>query len=78
MNVIKRMKEPTPPFFRQLRNTGLILAAVGSSIVAAPVSLPTVVVKVGGYLAVAGAVASAVSQTVTNEPTKRKKHGNNS
>ena len=61
--VVKRMKKQTPKFFRKVRNTGLTLAAVGAAIFTAPVALPAILVKVAGYLAVAGAVTSAVSQT---------------
>jgi hypothetical protein len=61
--VVKRMKKQTPRFFRKVRNTGLTLAAIGTAIVAAPVALPAILIKLAGYLAVAGAVTSAVSQT---------------
>jgi hypothetical protein len=57
------MKKQTPKFFRKVRNTGLTLAAVGAAILTAPVALPVILVKVAGYLAVAGTVTSAVSQT---------------
>jgi hypothetical protein len=66
--VVKRMKKKTPKFFRKLRNAGLTLAAVGAALLTAPVALPAVIIKVAGYLAVTGAVTSAVSQTaVKNE-----------
>jgi uncharacterized membrane protein HdeD (DUF308 family) len=65
MNVIKRAKAPTPNFFKVLRNIGLALAAVGGTVLAAPVVLPVVVTSVAGYLAVAGGVISAVSQLTT-------------
>ena len=65
MNVIKRAKAPTPKFFKVLRNIGLALAAVGGTILAAPIALPVVVTSIGGYLAVAGGVVSAVSQLTT-------------
>ena len=65
MNVIKRAKAPTPKFFKVLRNVGLALAAVGGTILAAPIALPVVVITIGGYLAVAGGVVSAVSQLTT-------------
>jgi hypothetical protein len=62
------MKKPTPKFFQKVRNIGLSLAAISASILAAPVSLPGVLVKVAGYLTVAGAVATTVSQaSVKNE-----------
>jgi uncharacterized membrane protein HdeD (DUF308 family) len=67
MNIIKRAKAPTPKFFKVLRNIGLALAALGGTILAAPVTMPVVVTTVGGYLAVAGGIVSAVSQLTTGE-----------
>lgn len=60
--VTSRMKKPTPKFFRKLRNTALTIGAVAGTIVAAPVALPAILIKIAGYIAVAGAVASTVSQ----------------
>ena len=65
MNIIKRAKAPTPKFFKVLRNIGLALAAVGGTILAALIALPVVVTSIGGYLAVAGGIVSAVSQLTT-------------
>ena len=62
----QRIQEPTPKFFRKLRNIGLALTAVSSVIVTAPVSLPALLVSVAGYLAVAGGIASAVSQAAVH------------
>lgn len=67
MTVLKRAKATTPKFFKVLRNVGLVLAAVGGAILAAPVALPVLVTSVGGYLIVAGGVASAISQLTTIE-----------
>ena len=45
-----------------------VLVGIGATIIAAPVALPAVLVKIAGYLTVAGGVMSGVSQvTVTNE-----------
>ena len=66
--VVNRMKRTTPKFFKKVRNIGLTLAAVGTAVLAAPVALPAVLLKIAGYFVVAGAVTSAVSQTaVTHE-----------
>ena len=65
MNIVERAKAPTPKFFRILRTVGLTLLAVSGSVLAAPVALPTALVSVAGYLAVAGGVISAVSQVTT-------------
>lgn len=67
MKLVERAKAPTPKFFKVLRNVGLVLAAIGGTILAAPISLPVVVTSVGGYLIVAGGVASAVSQLTTDK-----------
>lgn len=65
MTIRKRAAAPTPKFFKVLRNIGLVLVTVGGSILAAPVVLPVAITTVGGYLVVAGGVASAVSQLTT-------------
>ena len=67
MNLVQRVKAPTPKFFKVLRNIGLILATVGGSILAAPIALPIVVSTAAGYLAVAGGVMTAVSQLTTEQ-----------
>ena len=61
--ITKRIKSPTPKFFKKVRNTGLALAAIGAVILGSPVTLPAIALKVAEYLTVAGAVAGAVSQT---------------
>lgn len=61
--IVNRMKRPTPAFFKKLRNIGLAVAAAGTTLLAAPVGLPLLIVKIGGYLTVAGSVISAVSQS---------------
>ena len=71
MNVIKRVKAPTPKFFKVLRNIGLALAAVGGTILTAPVALPVVLVSIGGYIAVACGVISAVSQLTSIQDVLR-------
>jgi hypothetical protein len=65
MNIVERVKAPTPKFFKVLRAIGLGLAAVGGTILATPIALPVVITSIGGYLAVVGSVVSAVSQVTT-------------
>lgn len=67
MNLLQRVVAPTPRFFRVVRNIGLALGTVGAAILAAPVTLPTVVVTVAGYLATAGAIAGCIGQTAVDE-----------
>ena len=72
MNLVQRVKAPTPKFFKVLRAIGLSLAAVCGTILAAPVALSAVLVTVAGYVAVAGGVISAVSQTAVETSNNRK------
>ncbi|RXP52358.1 hypothetical protein EC396_11345 [Lutibacter sp. HS1-25] len=67
MKITERYKKPTPTFFRKLRNIGIALAATGGAIIAAPISLPAILVTVATYLTVAGTVATAVSQAVVSD-----------
>lgn len=62
-NLVSRIQEPTPKWFKIIRSTGLILSAVGGVLVAAPVALPSVLISIGGYLLLGGTIASAISQT---------------
>lgn len=73
MKLIDRLKAPTPKFFRVLRNVGLGLAAAGGILVASPIAIPALVVTIGGYMIVAGSVATAVSQAVTTTEGEKKK-----
>ena len=75
--LVERCKADTPPFFKKLRLVGLTLAAVGGVLVAAPIALPAVIITVGGYLIVAGSVATAVSQVAVKDEdcgTKKKEY----
>jgi hypothetical protein len=70
MKFSERIKKPTPPFFKKLRNIGLILAAAGGAILAAPITLPSIVLSIATYLAVAGTVATTISQAVVSDTKK--------
>ena len=80
LNLISRVAEPTPKWFRIVRNLGLALSAVGGVLVAAPVALPAAVVTVGGYLLLGGSIIGAVSQTAISSEEygekSRKSSGN--
>lgn len=75
MTITQRLKQPTPKFFKKVRNIGLALAAVSTALFAAPVALPAIVLKLAGYLAVAGGVASALSQATTAGESKTGENG---
>ena len=67
MNILERYKKPTPKFFKTLRNIGIALATAGGAIIAAPISMPAIVVTIATYMTVAGTVATAVSQAVVTD-----------
>ncbi|OBX23327.1 MULTISPECIES: hypothetical protein [Bizionia] len=73
MNLVERYKKPTPKFFKILRNIGIALATAGGAIITAPISLPAIVITIATYMAVAGTVATAVSQAaVIDKPSDKK------
>lgn len=63
----QRVGSETPPFFKKLRLIGLVVVAAGTTIVASPIALPALVTTIGGYLIVAGSVATAMSQAAISE-----------
>ena len=66
--IIERLQEPTPLFFRKVRNFGIALTAVSAVITTAVIPLPAILITIAGYAAIAGSIASAVSQAaVENE-----------
>jgi len=66
MSVVQRVKAPTPKFFKTLRTIGLALAAIGGAILASPIALPAGLVAAAGYVALAGGLVTAVSQTAVD------------
>ena len=63
MRIIKRLKATTPPFFKKVRNIGLIVAGVGTAIATLPISLPVGLVAVSSYLIAIGKTAATIAQT---------------
>ena len=77
MKILERAQAPTPKFFKLLRTIGLALLAVSGVLLTAPVALPTVIITVAGYTAVAGGVLSAVSQVTVDDAEKKLKESRN-
>jgi hypothetical protein len=67
MTLVDRVMAPTPRFFRLIRTIGVVIGLVGASILASPVVLPVAVVTVGGYLVLAGSIATGVAQTAVRK-----------
>jgi len=62
-----RLASPTPRFFRRIRDAGLMLTGISGAVLTAPVALPAGLLTAAGYLALAGAVAGALSQTAVKD-----------
>lgn len=73
MTIVERVKAPTPKFFKTLRTIGLTLAAVGGAILTAPIAVPAALVTIAGYVALAGGVMTAISQTAVDTNSKKGK-----
>ena len=63
MSVLERLVAPTPNFFKTIRNLGIVLGAIGGTLITVPVALPAWILGVAKVLVVAGSVAAGVSQT---------------
>jgi hypothetical protein len=49
-NIINRVQDTTPKFFKILRNIGVAMAAVSAAVFASNVALPQIVTNIAGYL----------------------------
>lgn len=58
----KRWKSECPHFFKKVINLGLTIGAVGTTLVALPIALPTLIVTVGGYMVATGVVTATVAK----------------
>ena len=62
-NLNRRIWAKTPPFFKKVRNIGLVVAGVGTAIATLPVSLPVGLVSLSSYLIAIGTTAATIAQT---------------
>lgn len=67
-----RWNAPTPKFWKKIQKIGIVAAGIATVIATAPVSLPAVVVTVGGYLAVASGAIATVAQLAVDDNTEIK------
>lgn len=65
--IIERLQQPTPLFFRKIRNFGLLLTGVSAVVTTAVIPLPSLLITIAGYTAIAGGIASAVSQSAVEK-----------
>ena len=65
MELLERLSEPTPKFFKKVLKISMTLAGIGTIIATAPISLPAGIVAIGGYLATAGAVGTVIAKSTS-------------
>lgn len=59
MEMIDRLKSPTPKFWKKVRNGMITLGIIGGALVAAPVAIPAGIITA---LITAGAVGTTLAQ----------------
>lgn len=67
MEILQRLTAPTPPFFKKVRNIGLLLTALAAAVIGLPVELPAMVGEIAGVVAVAGSIMTGVSQAAVEK-----------
>lgn len=65
MELLDRIKEPTPIFWKKVKKIAISLGIVGGVILGAPITLPAGIITAAGYLVVAGSVAAGLAQTTS-------------
>lgn len=63
----ERWTSKTPKFWRKIQKIGIVAGAVGGVLIAAPISLPSVLITLGGYLVTAGGVTAALAQLTKDD-----------
>jgi hypothetical protein len=67
MEIVNRMKAPTPKFFQKIKKIGIFLTGISALVIAAPIAMPALLVAIAGYAAVAGSTAIFVSSLTTDK-----------
>ena len=70
-NIMQRATAKTPAFFKTMRNIGLTVTALATTVLTAPLSLPPAILTAAGYAATAGLVASGISQLTRTRESGR-------
>jgi len=70
--IIRRVKSPTPKFFKKVIKIGLTVGAVGLAIIGAPAAvpglvLPIIIGKVAGYMVAVGGVSATIAKTAVDD-----------
>lgn len=76
MKIIKRLKAPTPDFFKKIVKIGIALGTIGGCIIAVPstygIAIPAIILTAGKLMAAVGGTAVIVAQSTVKDPDKIK------
>jgi hypothetical protein len=67
LSLKERFLAPTPKFWKKVQSIGLVLSAVGTVLITAPVGLPIAIITAGGYAAFGGSLIAAMSQFTVDD-----------
>ena len=67
MNLKQRFLAPTPKFWKKVRNIGITVGALGGGLLTLPISLPTSLVTIAGYMVATGTLTGILSQTTVKD-----------
>jgi hypothetical protein len=62
LSLKERVLAPTPKFWKKVQRIGILLTAIGTVVVTAPVALPAAIITAGSYVAFGGGLIAAMSQ----------------
>lgn len=67
LSLKERFLAPTPKFWKKVQSIGLVLSAVGTVLITAPVGLPIAIITAGSYAAFGGSLIAAMSQFTVDD-----------
>ena len=66
--IIARISNESPKFFKKIKIIGVALVGIGSSIAMAPIAMPLVLVAMSTHLITAGTIMTIVASCTVSDP----------
>jgi hypothetical protein len=63
--VLERISEPTPKFFKKIRKIATLLVGISGAILVAPIALPTGLITAASYILFAGSAVGITASTTS-------------
>jgi Mg/Co/Ni transporter MgtE len=68
----ERWQSKTPKFWKRVQRWAIVTGAAAGVILAAPITLPAIVITMAGYAVTAGTVAATLSQLTVDDDVDKK------